>query len=66
MGGGATRAYNTAKGLLKAGCTVTVVSAFPHYPTGNIPAKYKWTPLKAEYKKKLRVFRTFVPALADF
>ena len=41
MGGGATRAYNMAKGLSLAGCDVTVVTSFPHYPTGNIPAKYR-------------------------
>jgi hypothetical protein len=28
MGGGATRAYNVARGLLKAGCRVTVVRLF--------------------------------------
>jgi glycosyltransferase involved in cell wall biosynthesis len=65
MGGGATRAYNAAKGLLKAGSTVTVVSAFPHYPTGNIPKKYRQKPLSIEYEKKLNIIRTFVPALAS-
>ena len=65
MGGGATRAYNVAKGLLKAGCTVTVVSGFPHYPTGNIPERYRWKPLSIEYEGKLKVIRTFVPALAS-
>jgi len=65
MGGGATRAYNVAKGLLKAGCTVTVVSAFPHYPTGNIPEKYRLKPLSIEYEGKLKIIRTFVPALAS-
>jgi len=65
MGGGATRAYNVAKGLLKAGCTVTVVSAFPHYPTGNIPERYSWKPLSIEYEGKLKIIRTFVPALAS-
>ena len=54
MGGGATRAYNVAKGLLKAGCDVTVVSAFPHYPTGNVPRKYRWKPLSVEYEKRLK------------
>jgi glycosyltransferase involved in cell wall biosynthesis len=65
MGGGATRAYNVAKGLLKAGCSVTVVSAFPHYPTGNIPKKYRLRPLRIEYEEKLRIIRTFVPAMAS-
>jgi colanic acid biosynthesis glycosyl transferase WcaI len=65
MGGGATRAYNAAKGLLKADCDVTVVSAFPHYPTGNVPRKYRWRPLSIEYEGRLRLIRTFVPALAS-
>lgn len=65
MGGGATRAYNVAKGLSKAGCTVTVVSAFPHYPTGNVPEEYRWKPLSIEYEGELKVIRTFVPPLAS-
>jgi hypothetical protein len=65
MGGGATRAYNVAKGLSKAGCAVTVVSAFPHYPTGNIPKKYRLKPLSIEYEGRLKIIRTFVPALAS-
>jgi colanic acid biosynthesis glycosyl transferase WcaI len=65
MGGGATRAYNVAKGLSKAGCAVTVVSAFPHYPTGNIPEEYRWKPLSVEYESELKVIRTFVPPLAS-
>ena len=65
MGGGATRAYNVARGLLKAGCGVTVVSAFPHYPTGNVPGEYRWKPLSVEYEGGLKVVRTFVPPLAS-
>ena len=65
MGGGATRAYNVAKGLLKSGCSVTVVSAFPHYPTGNVPRKYRLKPLSVEYEGGLKIIRTFVPALAS-
>ena len=65
MGGGATRAYNVAKGLLLAGCDVTVVTAFPHYPTGNIPAKYRRKLLAIENEGKLRVIRTFVPPVAS-
>jgi len=65
MGGGATRAYNVAKGLLEAGCNVTVISAFPHYPSGNIPSQYRWKPLFIEYKERLRIIRTFVPPLSS-
>jgi glycosyltransferase involved in cell wall biosynthesis len=65
MGGGATRAYNMAKGLSLAGCDVTVVTAFPHYPTGNIPTKYRRKLLTIENEGKLRVIRTFVPPVAS-
>jgi glycosyltransferase involved in cell wall biosynthesis len=65
MGGGATRALNVAKGLLKAGCIVTIVSAFPHYPTGNIPEKYRWKPFSIEYEGMLKIIRTFVPPVAS-
>ncbi|MGA2682451.1 MAG: glycosyltransferase family 4 protein [Candidatus Bathyarchaeia archaeon] len=65
MGGGATRAYNMAKGLSLAGCNVTIVTAFPHYPTGNIPAKYRRKLLTIENEGKLRIIRTFVPPLAS-
>lgn len=65
MGGGATRACNVAKGLLLAGCDVTVVAAFPHYPTGNIPRNYRGKLLTIEYDGRLKVVRTFVPPLAS-
>ncbi len=60
IGGAATRANNVAKGLALNGCDVTIVTAFPHYPTGNIPKEYKHKPLKVEYTGNSRVIRTFV------
>lgn len=65
MGGGATRAHNIAKGLSAAGCQVTVVTAFPHYPSGNIPTKYAKRLLAIEYDGSLRIIRTFVPRIAS-
>jgi len=65
MGGGATRAINAAKGLLSAGCSVTCVAAFPHYPTGRIPGEYKRKLINVEYYGSLKIFRTFVPPLAS-
>lgn len=65
MGGGATRAYNIAKGLILNGCKVTVISAFPHYPHGNIPHKYRWKPFKIELFNGIKVIRTFVPPIAS-
>ncbi|MCW4031428.1 MAG: hypothetical protein NWE80_03595, partial [Candidatus Bathyarchaeota archaeon] len=65
MGGGATRAQNIVKGLLSSGCKVTVVAAFPHYPYGDIPQKYRWKPFLQEKSYNLRVIRTFVPAISS-
>jgi len=65
MGGGATRAYNVAKGLRLNGCEVTLVAAFPHYPNGNVPKRYRWKPFVLEYVEGFRVIRTFVPPLAS-
>lgn len=63
LGGAATRAYNIAKGLSLNGCNVTVVTAFPHYPHGNIPPKYRWLPVKIEWVGKIKVMRTFMPPI---
>jgi hypothetical protein len=60
IGGAATRSNNIAKGLSLNGCNVTVVTAFPHYPTGKIPKQYKHKPLKIEYVGRTKVIRTFV------
>jgi len=60
IGGAATRSSNVAKGLSLNGCNVTVVTAFPHYPTGKIPKKYKYKPLEVEHVEKTKVIRTFV------
>lgn len=65
MGGGATRAHNAAKGLVCNGCNVTVIAAFPHYPTGNIPKEYRWRPLQVEFTDGIKVIRTAVPPLAS-
>jgi len=65
MGGGATRAYNVAKGLKLNGCKVTVITAFPHYPSGNIPVRYRWKALRIETFDGLKVIRTFVPPVAS-
>ena len=41
FGGASTRAFNIAKALQMQGCNVVIVSAFPHYPKGDIPDKYR-------------------------
>jgi glycosyltransferase involved in cell wall biosynthesis len=65
MGGGATRAYNMAKGLMANGCDVVVVSAFPHYPNGDISSRYRWKAFVIEEYEGIKTVRTFVPPLAS-
>jgi len=63
LGGSATRANNIVKGLRLNGCGVTVVTAFPHYPDGNIPKEYRWKPFKVEWNDDIKVIRTFMPPI---
>jgi glycosyltransferase involved in cell wall biosynthesis len=52
-----------AKGLALNGCNVTAIVAFPHYPHGNIPAQYRWKPLKIEWMGNIKLIRTFMPPI---
>ena len=61
--GSATRAFNVASGLLKKGCRVKVVSGFPHYPLGKIPAAYRRKALKREKFIGINLVRVWIPAL---
>jgi len=63
MGGGSTRASNVVKGLLSKGCEVKVVAAFPHYPHGNVPEKYRGKPIVSEMFNGAKVLRVWIPAL---
>lgn len=51
------------KGLLKKNCDVTVVAAFPHYPYGNVPERYKRKAIVGERFGDAKVYRTWIPAL---
>lgn len=63
MGGASTRASNVVKGLLKKKCKVTVVAAFPHYPTGEVPKQYRHKAITSEIIGGAKVFRVWIPAL---
>ena len=65
MGGGSTRAYNAVKGLVSLAHEVTVITAFPHYPTGKIPKKYRHRLISIENFGKVKIIRTWVPPLAS-
>jgi colanic acid biosynthesis glycosyl transferase WcaI len=63
MGGGSTRASNVVKGLLYKGCEVEIVAAFPHYPHGNVPKKYKGKPIVPERFCGAKALRVWIPSL---
>jgi len=65
MGGGSARAYNVVKGLTSLGHKATVVTAFPHYPTGKIPREFRRKLLSVEKGGRLDIMRTWVPPLAS-
>ena len=63
IGGSSTRAFNVAKGLVKLGNTVDVVTAFPHYPHGKIPSRYKSKALIFEEMDGIGINRVWIPSL---
>jgi len=63
FGGASTRAFNVAKALKMQGCNIVIVSAFPHYPIGNIPTKYRGKILVEEKIDGMKIIRTWVPKL---
>jgi glycosyltransferase involved in cell wall biosynthesis len=60
IGGASMRAYNVVNALRSNGNEVTVITSFPHYPTGKIPNKYKWKFFYIENESNLRILRTFL------
>ncbi len=62
--GPSTRSYNAARGLVSQGINVTVITAFPHYPHGNIPSRYKRRILSLEQIDGIKLIRTWVPGFA--
>jgi len=63
MGGASTRVSNVVKGLLTKRCKITVVTAFPHYPHGNVPLRYRRKALVREHVDGVDVLRVWIPAL---
>ncbi len=63
FGGASTRALNIAKALKLQGCEIVIVSAFPHYPKGDIPKKYRRKIVVKEDFEGMKNFRTWVPKL---
>jgi colanic acid biosynthesis glycosyl transferase WcaI len=66
IGGTSTRAYNAAKGLKDKGCSVTVLTGFPHYPHGKIPKEYRYRIYSAEDFAGIKVIRTWIPPISHY
>jgi glycosyltransferase involved in cell wall biosynthesis len=49
-----------ARELRRRGHEVTVVTAFPHYPSGDLYPGYRLTPWRWEVRDGVRVLRTFI------
>ena len=49
-----------ARELQRRGHTVTVVTAFPHYPSGHLYSGYRLAPWRWETRDGVRVLRTFI------
>jgi glycosyltransferase involved in cell wall biosynthesis len=63
IGGASTRVSNVVKGLLHKGCKIKVVTAFPHYPHGNVPTKYRSKLIVLERFYNAKVLRVWIPSL---
>ncbi len=63
MGGASNRSWNAALGLQKRGHKVKVIAGFPHYPSGDVPKKYRGKALVKERVDGLEVFRVWVPSI---
>lgn len=64
IGGGSRRVSNAALGLEKLGHSIEVVTAFPHYPRGKTPLKYRRKLIAIESEKNRKVIRVWVPPIA--
>jgi colanic acid biosynthesis glycosyl transferase WcaI len=64
MGGASTRAYNVVNVLLSQGAKVVIVSAYPHYPLGDVESKYRFKAVQPQHTKDLKIYRVWIPPIA--
>lgn len=63
IGAGSNRAYELSANWVKLGASVSVITGFPDYPSGIIPARYRGKIFLREEKDGIEVIRTFtIPA----
>jgi lipopolysaccharide/colanic/teichoic acid biosynthesis glycosyltransferase len=61
-GAPSARVYEHAKYWVRAGHDVTVLTGFPHYPTGRVPDSYRGKLYQWEKNDGIRVLRTWLYA----
>jgi glycosyltransferase involved in cell wall biosynthesis len=65
MGAPSARTFELCRHWVKSGHQVTVITGFPHHPTGIIPPEYPQHFYKTETVEGIRVIRTYVYATAN-
>jgi glycosyltransferase involved in cell wall biosynthesis len=60
MGAPSARVYELSRHWAKRGFNVTVLTGFPHHPTGKIPHEYRQHFFKRDKIDKINVVRTYV------
>lgn len=65
MGAPAARTYEHAREWVKAGHKVTVLTAFPHHPTGIVPEAFRGKVFLREQVDGIDVVRTYVYAVPN-
>ena len=63
MGGAATRMLNAVKGLQNFDHDVILITAFPHYPNGDIPKDLRLKAFSKNKLGKIEIYRVWVPPL---
>ena len=60
INGDVIRLLNSLKVLRKLNLDITIITAFPHYPTGKIPKKYGRKLFVRERWSNIKIIRTFI------
>lgn len=60
MGAPSARVFELSRRWVQQGHSVTVLTGFPHHPTGKIPPRYKQHIFKREVNSGIQVVRTYV------
>mgnify|MGYP000268171377 CR=1 FL=1 len=60
INGDVIRLLNSIKALKRLGVNLTIITAFPHYPSGLIPPKYHGKLFVKETWNDIKIIRTFI------